>query len=63
MPERYPLWADEPWHSRGLRKLLVNNYVVIYFVDHDHGCVQVVRIVYAGRDIAAQLQKTGWNDL
>lgn len=63
MPERYPLWADEPWHSRGLRKLLVNHYVVLYLVDHEQGCVQVARIVYARRDIAAQLRETDWNDL
>ena len=63
MPERYPLWEDEPWHSYGLRKLLVKHYLVFYLVDHEKSCVQVVRIIFAGRDITAQLRETDWNNL
>jgi len=63
MPERYPLWEDEPWHSYGLRKLLVTNYLVFYLVDHEKNCVRVVRVIYAGRDITAQLQETDWDNL
>lgn len=63
MPERYPLWEDEPWHSSGVRKLLINHYLVFYLVDHEQSCVRVVRVIYAGRDIAAQLQETDWSHL
>lgn len=61
MPDRYPLWQDEPWQSRGLRKLLAANYLVLYLVNHDQSQVRVVRIMYAGRNIAAQLQETNWD--
>ena len=30
MPERYVIYAKEPWHSRGLRTMPVDNYLVFY---------------------------------
>ena len=57
MPERYPLWEDEPWHSQGLRKMVVKKYVVLYLVEQQSQTVQIVRVFYGGRDIAAQLQE------
>lgn len=57
MPERYPLWADEPWHSQGLRKLGVKKYVVLYLIAEQRKAVQIARIFYGGRDINAQLQE------
>lgn len=57
MPERYPLWEDEPWHSLGLHKLVVKKYVVLYLIDEQRQAVQIARIFYGGRDIAAQLQE------
>ncbi|MCD7854104.1 MAG: type II toxin-antitoxin system RelE/ParE family toxin [Clostridiales bacterium] len=30
MPMRYELYEYEPWHSRGLRFLSVDNYIVFY---------------------------------
>lgn len=62
MPERYPLWEDEPWHSYGVRKLLVNNYVVLYLVDHEIERVRVVRVIYAGRDISKLLEETEFEE-
>lgn len=55
MPERYPLWEDEPWHSAGLRKMVVRKYIVLYQVNHERKSVQVARVFYGGRDISAQL--------
>lgn len=57
MPERYPLWEDEPWHSQGLRKLVVKKYVVLYLIGEPQRVVQIVRVFYGGRDINAQLQE------
>ena len=33
MPERYPKYEKEPWKSRGLCVLPVDNYVVVYILD------------------------------
>lgn len=57
MPERYPLWEDEPWHSQGLHKLVVKKYVVLYLIEQQRQTIQIARIFYGGRDIAAQLQE------
>ena len=33
MPNRYPAYLEEPWHSRGLRVMSVDNYLVFYIPD------------------------------
>lgn len=57
MPERYPLWEEDPWHSQGLRKLVVKKYVVLYLIAEQRQTVQIARVFYGGRDINAQLQE------
>ena len=55
MPNRYRAYDREPWHSRGLRVLPVDNFVVLYIPDEDRRTVIVVRVMYGGRDIENQL--------
>lgn len=55
MPKRYRKYEKEPWKSRGLRELPVDNYVVLYISDSDKRVVTILRIMYAGRDIDKQL--------
>ena len=55
MPERYRKYKKEPWKSRGLRVLPVDNYVVLYIPDSDKKVVTILRVMYAGRDIDNQL--------
>jgi len=33
MPERFPRYGKEPWHSLGLRFVTVDNYIVFYLPD------------------------------
>ena len=33
MPERYPIYGEEPWKSRGCRRVDVDNYAVLYITD------------------------------
>lgn len=54
-PEKFRLYEKEPWHSRGLRIMPVDNYLVFYIPDKDAGIVTVIRIMYVGRDIDSQL--------
>ena len=58
LPERNPLYQDEPWHSQGVRFLRVKNYLVFYTVNPDTDTVSIARIVYGGRDISRQLEET-----
>lgn len=55
MPERYQRYEKEPWHGRGLRIFLVDNYVVCYIADTEKCIVTVIRVMYGGRDIERQL--------
>ena len=55
MPERYRKYENEPWKSRGLRVLPVDNYVVLYIPDSDKKVVTILRVMYVGRDIDNQL--------
>lgn len=58
MPERNPLYQEEPWHSQGVRSLRVKNYLVFYTVSRDTDAVRIARIMYGGRDISRQLEET-----
>jgi len=58
MPERYRAYEKEPWHSRGLRIMPVDNYLIFYITDHDTKAVHIIRVMYGGRDIDAQLKKS-----
>jgi toxin ParE1/3/4 len=57
MPMRYSLYKDEPWTSKGVRFIPVNNYVVLYLPDEEKQIVNVVRIMYGGRNISNQLEE------
>lgn len=57
MPERYRRYDEEPWLNRGLRKMPVDNYVVLYLSDLENKTIQIVRVVYGGRDVSEQLRK------
>ena len=55
IPMRYRLYEGEPWHSQGLRVLPVDNYLVFYLPDENSATVNIIRIMYGGRDIENQL--------
>jgi len=55
MPYRFPIYQEEPWRSRELRRLNIGNYSGFYLVSEK--TVQVVRIIYGGRDIATVLSE------
>ena len=58
MPERNPLYKEEPWHSQGVRFIPVKNYIVFYTVNTDTDTVSVARIMYGARDLSRQLEET-----
>lgn len=58
MPERNPLYKEEPWHSRGVRFLPVKSYLIFYTINTAEDTVSIARIMYGGRDISHQLSET-----
>lgn len=55
MPERYRVYDKEPWRSRNLRIMTVDNYLVLYVPNKEERTVTVILIMYGGRDIDSQL--------
>ena len=54
MPMRYTCYEEEPWHSQGL----LDNYVIFYLPDETTSVVNIIRIMYGGRDVKRQLSET-----
>ena len=47
---------EEPWHSAGIHKMPVKNYLVYFWVDEPSKKVQITAIVYGRRDQRSVLQ-------
>ncbi len=58
MPMRYTRYEEEPWYSQGLRFLPVDNYLIFYLPDETTRVVNIIRIMYGGRDVKRQLRET-----
>lgn len=61
MPMRCPLYEKEPWHSKGLRVLPVDHYLVFYLPIEPSKTVAIIRIMYGGRNLEEQLKQTDIN--
>lgn len=57
MPLKCSLYENEPWHSRGLRKFSVNNYVVFYLPNETTKEVVLFHVFYGGRHISEILKE------
>ena len=58
MPMMYKVYEEEPWRVEGLRVFPVDNYLVLYLPKEDTNTVNIIRIIYGGRDIRKQLKET-----
>lgn len=57
MPERFKVYGREPWQSRNLRIMPVENYLVFYIPDNQTATITVMRVIYGARVIDSQLMK------
>ena len=57
MPERFRKYEKEPWHSRNLRVMPVDNYLVFYIPDQTTQIVTVICVMYGGRDADRRLNE------
>lgn len=58
MPLRYRLFDNEPWRRMGLRFFPVDNYLIYYWPKEDSNVINIVRVIYGGRDVRKQLTET-----
>ena len=57
LPLRFRLWEKEPWRSKGLRVLPVDNYLVFYLPNEPQKSIDIIRIMYGRRDIETHLNE------
>lgn len=57
MPERYSLVDEEPWKSEGIRKIIVENFILYFWIDEVNSKIQVLGIIYGRRNQVAHLAK------
>ncbi len=57
-PEKFSRYENEPWKSRQLRVMPVDNYLVLYIPDSIAQVVTVIRVLYEGMDVERQLRTT-----
>ena len=50
LPERYAVIDEQPYNEIGVRKMLVENYIVFYVADRQQNTVTVLRILYNRRE-------------
>lgn len=61
LPKKYPLIEEEPWRSEGVRKIVVKNFLVYYWIDEEYNKVQVTTVIYSKRDRIKQLKNMEMN--
>lgn len=61
LPKKYPLIEEEPWRSEGVRKIVVKNFLVYYWIDEEYNKVQVTAVIYSKRDQIKQLKNMEMN--
>ena len=54
-PSNFGLINEEPWKSKGIHRMSVDNYNVYYTIDETNSEVWVVAVVYARRNQKQQL--------
>lgn len=60
MPYRFREYDREPWKSRGLRIMPIENYIVCYIPSDDDMTVTVIRIFYSGQNVYKHLKKADY---
>ena len=55
MPRRIKPVDDEPWYSRGIRKIMTKSFYVYYRIDEDAKRVYIINVIYNKRDQLRQL--------
>lgn len=57
MPGRMSLVDEELWRTEGVRKALVKNFIICFWVDDENVKVQVIAVIYDKRDQLEQLKQ------
>ncbi len=56
LPNRFMLVDEEPWHSQGVHKMFVGNFIVYFWIDESKKDVWVIAVVYGRSDQLSALK-------
>ena len=56
MPEKYPLYSEEPWHSKGVRLFITRQNIVVYSTVKTAQTVYIGNVFTAGRDLSSHIE-------
>ena len=56
-PQRVVLVEEEPWHTNGIHRLPVKNFLIYFWIDEDNMKVQITAIIYGKREQLRQLSQ------
>lgn len=56
MPSRFPLILDEPWRTKGIRKMVIKNFIVYFFIKESDSTVWITAVLYGKRDQLSALR-------
>ena len=55
-PKRFRLMDEEPWHTRGVRRMNARNFAVFFNIREDKNEVYVQNVIYQKRDLPKVLR-------
>lgn len=61
-PKRYPLVDKDPFRTEGIRKVIVNKFLVYFWIDEVNQVMQVTAVIYEKRDQVKQLKKMKFDE-
>lgn len=56
MPERHPLVDSKKWRKQGIRKMIVKNFIMYYWMDVQQRTVHITAVVYEKRNQLRELR-------
>lgn len=56
-PQRVPLVEEMPWHTKGIHRFPVKNFLVYFWIDENDMKVYITAVIYGKRDQLPQLSQ------
>ena len=58
LPHRIHRTPEEPWHSRGVRRMVVKNFYIYFIISEELSTVQIMDVTYARRSQSTRLAQS-----
>ncbi len=59
LPTRIKTVDEEPWGQEGVRKIIVKNFYIYFWIDEDNSVVHIIAVSFGKRDQKEMLKNMG----